>query len=83
MYLGDWGNTNGAWDWYLRSNGFKRYICPNECPFCYSIADFAEEHSAGSYIVATGVHAVAVVGGNYYDAFDSGGLVPIYYYTKE
>lgn len=84
FYMGDWGNANSIWDWYLRSLGFKRYICPNDCPSCYSIADFAEEHRRGKHIVATGTHAVAIVdGGNYIDAWDSGQLIPIYYYTKE
>lgn len=81
--LGDWGNANGVWDAYLRKRGFRRYICPNDCPYCYSLIDFAEEHPIGSYIVATGSHAVAIISGNYYDAFDSGRVVPIYYYTKE
>lgn len=81
-YLGDWGNVNAAWDYYLRSRGFKRYICPNECPMCYSIADFAEDHPSGIYIAATGTHAVAVVDGNWYDSWDSAGEVPIYYYQK-
>lgn len=62
FYIGDWGNNNGVWDWYLRSKGFKRYICPNDCPYCYSVIDFAKEHTTGSYIVATGSHAVAIVG---------------------
>lgn len=83
FYIGDWGNNNGAWDWYLRSLGYKRYICPNDCPACYSVADFAEEHPHGSYIVASGNHAVAIVNGNHVDAFDSAEIVPIYYYTKE
>lgn len=83
FYIGDWGNNNGVWDWYLRSKGFKRYICPNDCPYCYSVIDFAKEHNTGSYIVATGSHAVAVVDGNYIDAWDSGHTIPIYYYTKE
>lgn len=83
FYIGDWGNTNAAWDWYLRSLGFKRYICPNDCPHCYSVADFAEEHKKGTYILATGSHAIALVDGNYYDAFDSSNYTPIYYYTKE
>ena len=82
FYIGDWGNNNGSWDWYVRSLGFKRYVCPNECPFCYSINDFANEHTSGKYIVATGTHAVAVINGDYYDAWDSGKLIPIYYYTK-
>lgn len=83
FYVGDWGSNNGAWDWYVRSMGFKRYICPNDCPHCYSVADFANEHPNGKYILATGDHAIAVVDGNYIDAFDSGRLTPIYYYTKE
>lgn len=83
MYIGDWGNSNGVWDSYLRNNGFKRYICPNDCPSCYSIADFARDYSTGKYIVATGTHAVAVIDGNYIDAFDSGTETPIYFYTKE
>lgn len=83
FHLGDWGNSNGCWDAYLREQGFKRFICPNECPFCYSVADFANDHPTGSFIVATGSHAVAVVDGNYIDAWDSGNEIPIYYYTKE
>ena len=82
-YIGDWGNENGVWDSYLRQKGFKRYICPNDCPYCYSIKDFANEHKEGLYIVATGTHAVAVVNGDYIDAWDSGNKIPIYYYTKE
>lgn len=82
-YIGDWGNNNGVWDSYLRKRGFKRYICPNDCPYCYSIADFAKEHPYGSYIIATGTHAVAVVNGDYIDAWDSGRKIPIYYYAKE
>ena len=42
--LRDWGNANHVWDTYLRKQGFKRYICPNDCPFCYSINDFANEY---------------------------------------
>lgn len=83
FYVGDWGNNNAAWDWYLRSLGFKRKICPESCPFCYSIANFANDHPTGSYIVATGNHVVAVVGGDYYDTTDSGKCAVIWYYEKE
>lgn len=83
FFVGDWGNTNISWDWYLRSNGFKRYICPNDCPYCYSVADFANDHPQGSYILASGTHAVALIDGNYYDTFDSGKSPVIYYYAKE
>lgn len=82
-FMGDWGNNNAVWDAYLRRRGFKRYICPNDCPYCYSVTDFANEHPEGSYILATGSHAVACVSGNWIDSWDSGSVVPIYYYTKE
>lgn len=81
--IGEWGNHNAVWDAYLRDHGYKRYICPNTCPFCYSIADFAREHPEGTYIVGTGRHAVAIVGGNVFDSWDSSGQTPIYYYKKE
>ena len=81
--IGDWGNSNAVWDSYLRSRGFTRHVCPNDCPSCYSIADFANDHRCGHYVVACGSHAVAIVDGSYIDAFDSGGATPIYYYEKE
>ena len=81
--IGDWGNNNSVWDSYLRDNGYRREILPNTCPYCYTIADFAREHPTGTYIVATGRHAVAVVDGDWWDSWDSGKEMPIYYYTKE
>lgn len=81
--IGEIANNNQVWDAYLRDNGYIRKILPNSCPYCYTIEDFAREHPEGTYIVATGRHAVAVVDGNYYDAWDSGGETPIYYYYKE
>ena len=81
--IGDWANSNGVWDAYLRDKGYTRHICPNNCSFCYNIADFAKEHPRGTYIVGTGRHAVAVIDGDWLDSWDSGGEIPIYYYTKE
>lgn len=81
--MGDWGNSNAVWDSYLRRRGFKRYVCSNDCPSCYSLANFAEDHPSGRYVVGTGSHAIAVIDGDYWDAFDSGSVIPILYYTKE
>lgn len=80
---GDWGNNNAVWDIYLRKRGFKRYICPDSCSYCYSIADFANEYNTGKYLAATGSHVVAIISGDFYDTFDSGNASVIYYYTKE
>ena len=79
----DWGNINSVWENYLRSQGFKRYVIPNTCPDCYTIADFAYEHPHGTYILATGTHVVTVQDGTVYDSWYSGSEAPIYYYTKE
>ena len=79
-YLGDWGNSNAVWDSYLRDKGFKRNVIPNTCPSCYTVSDFCHDNPRGSFLVATGSHVVAVVDGDYYDSWDSGSEVPIYYY---
>lgn len=81
--IGDMSNANAVWDAYLRDKGYTRHILPNNCPNCYTIADFARDYPFGVYIAATGRHAVAVVDGNYFDSFDSGQEQPIYYYTRE
>lgn len=75
-------SSNAVWGEYLRRKGFKRYAIPNSCPDCYTVADFADEHPKGRYILATGSHVIAVVDGDYYDTWDSGEEVPVYYYER-
>lgn len=78
----DMPSSNGIWKNYLMRNGFKMELIPNTCPNCYTIKDFTKDHPNGSYIVCTGEHAVAVKGGNYYDTWDSGDEIPLYYFYK-
>ena len=80
--MGAFGASNDVWDSYLRGWGFIRRVIPNTCPDCYTVWDFCNDNPEGSYILAIGDHIVAVVSGNYYDSWDSGSEVPIYYYTK-
>lgn len=75
--------SNELWNSYLHKLGYKRYIIPDTCPDCYSVREFAEDHPKGTYILGTGTHAVAVIDGDYYDTWDSGHRVPIYYWKKE
>jgi hypothetical protein len=79
----DMPSGNAIWSAYLRDKGFKRYIIPNECPNCYTLKDFCEDHPNGIFVIGTGTHAVAVIDGDYYDSWDSGNVIPIYYFTKE
>lgn len=79
----DMPSGNAIWSAYLRDKGFKRYIIPNECPNCYTLKDFCKDHPNGIFVLGTGTHAVTVIDGDYYDSWDSGNVIPIYYFTKE
>lgn len=79
----DMPSSNRVWGEFLYNNGFRRFIIPDSCPNCYTIKDFCEDHKDGKYILATGTHVVCVVDGNYYDSWDSGDEIPIYYWRKE
>ena len=79
----DMPSSNSVWGAYLHSIGFIRGVIPNTCPECYTIKDFCFDNPKGTYVVATGSHVVAVINGNYYDSWDSGDEVPIYYWRKE
>lgn len=78
----DMPEANHIWAGYLRSRGFKRHIIPDTCPNCYTVRDFCYDHPFGTYILGTGGHVVTVIEGDYYDIFDSGNYVPIYYWEK-
>lgn len=75
--------SNELWNSYLHGLGYSRYIIPDTCPDCYSVREFAQDHPQGRYILGTGTHAVAVINGDYYDTWDSGHKVPIYFWRKE
>lgn len=81
--LKDMPSSNAVWASYLQENGFSRHIIPDTCPNCYTISKFAEDHPSGIYILATGTHVVTVKDGNYYDTWDSGDEIPMYYFSKE
>lgn len=78
----DMPNSNNVWGVYLRTRGFERHIIPNTCPDCYTVRDFCHDNPTGAFVLATGSHVIAVVNGDYYDAWDSGDEVPIYFWSK-
>lgn len=81
--LGDMPSSDAVWSDVLRSKGFKRYVIPNTCPSCYTVADFAAEHPSGTYILAIGGHVVCVEHGDVYDSWDSTRESPVFYFTRE
>lgn len=80
---GDMPSANAVWGSYLKSKGFKRKMIPDQCPECYTVKQFAEDHKKGIFILALNGHVVAVENGNYFDTWDSGEEIPIYYWEKE
>ena len=79
----DMPSANCVWGAYPRDNGFVRDVVPNECPECYSVADFAREHPQGTYILALTGHVVCVKDGDWYDSWDSGDKIPMYYWERK
>lgn len=76
-------SVNKVWGTFLSSIGFRRYPLPNTCPDCYTIRDFCEDNPFGVFILATGSHVVAVINGDYYDAWDSGDELPTSVWRRE
>ena len=82
-YLFDMPSSNAVWGEYLYLNGFRRHVIPNICPPCYTVKEFCRDYPVGTFLLSTGSHVVTVVDGNYYDTWDSGYEVPIYFWRKE
>lgn len=77
--MGDMPSSNNVWSAYLRSKGF---VC-EAISEPMTISDFADEHKEGSFLTATGTHVVAVIDGDYYDAWDSGDELAQFYFFRE
>ena len=78
----DMPSSNAVWSEYLYQRGFTRRIIPDTCPACYTVRRFCDDHKNGAYLLATGSHVVAVIDGDYYDTWDSGDEIPVYYFKR-
>ena len=81
--MADMPSANHVWGAYLRKKGFVQHVLPDTCPDCYTVADFARDHPRGMYILALSGHVVAVNDGDYFDSWDSGDEIPLYYWEKK
>lgn len=80
--LCDMPSANLVWGSYLRRHGFSRRVIPDSCRDGYTVSEFAADHPGGTYILAMGSHVVCVRGGDWYDTWDSGMEVPVYYWER-
>ena len=79
----DMPSSNEVWGTYLHEHGFKRYVIPDTCPDCYTVNQFCADNPDLKGILATGTHVIAVDSGDFFDTWNSGEEVPIYYWRKE
>lgn len=78
----DMPNANHVWGAYLKSRGFKQYVIDDKGKDIYTVEDFCKDHPTGTYILAIDGHVVCVESGRYFDSWDSGREIPIYYWTR-
>ena len=51
--------------------------------YIYTVNDFCADHPTGTYILCIDGHVVTVQDGKYFDTWDSGNEIPVYYWEKE
>lgn len=81
--LFDMPSSNHVWGSRLKHLGYRRRILPDSCPDCYTVSDFGRDHPHGTYVLALSNHVVCVQDGDWYDTWDSGNEVPVYYWIRE
>ena len=72
----DMPSSNNVWGAYLQDLGWRRQMLPED----YTVKDFCEDHPRGTFILATGSHVVCVKNGDWFDTWDSGDEVVVFYF---
>lgn len=79
----DMPSSNRVWGSYLKRRGWVREAIPDTCPDCYTVEQFCRDHPRGIYILAMAGHVVYAEDGHWYDTWDSGNELPIYYWKRK
>lgn len=78
----DMPHSDAVWGRFLYDNGFRKGIVSSECPMCYTLQRFCEEHTSGDYVVVLPKHVVAALDGAYFDTWDSGDEPVNYFWER-
>ena len=81
--MGDMPSSNSVINAVLKQYGFRRETIPNSCPDCYTVAQFADDHPKGTFVVGTGNHVVCVDNGAIWDSWNSGMESPVFYWEED
>lgn len=76
--LRDMPSSNVVWGAYLRRHGYRRELAPDDI----TVAEFADAHPEGLYVLALSGHVVCVEDDALYDTWDSGNEIVLYYWMK-
>lgn len=76
--LNDMPSANSVWGSYLRRYGYQRSLAPDDM----TVAEFADEHPDGTYILALSGHVVCIQDNTLYDSWDSSNEIVLYYWQK-
>lgn len=82
MVMADMPSANSVTTAYLRKNGFHRRTIPDDCPDCYTIENFCQDHPKGTFVIGTGSHLTTVIDGTLFDSWNSLAETPVYYFEK-
>lgn len=77
----DMETSDDVWGQILYDNGFDDYKIKQGKERC-TLNEFCADHPKGCYICKLPSHVVCIVDGKFYDSWDSGNNIPIYYWTR-
>ncbi len=80
--LCDMPNANHVFGAYLEDKGYGQYLIDRHGKRIYTVEDFCQDNPKGTYILAIEGHVVCVIDGYYYDSWDSGKEIPMFYWQK-
>lgn len=83
LFYHDMPSADYVWGMYLRKYGFEQKIISSICPACTTVEKFAQDHPSGRYVVKTQNHVVAIAGGDFFDSWDSGNEIVLYFWEQE
>lgn len=72
-----------VWGKYLKDHEWQQMLLPDTCPACYTVRNFCSDNPLGYFILVTGSHVIAVIDGVYFDTWDSGDEVPVYFFKRK
>lgn len=82
LKLHDMPSANHVWGSLLRKYGYEQRAMPSLCPDCTTVNKFTLEHPKGKYVLSCESHVVTAENGDFFDTWNSGEEVVLYYWQK-